>query len=127
MHLFRPLVYLWALPNTLLGVLAGLLAFQLPRANEGILIFDGPVRGSLWVIRLFRRSAVTLGHIVLSNRPLNGSLLAHERHHVWQYERLGPLYLPLYLVIWMLMGYRRHPFELAATLAESAVRPAGPA
>lgn len=127
MHLFRALAYLWALPNTLLGVLAGLLAFQRPRMNEGVLIFDGPVRGTLWAIRLFRRSAVTLGHVVLSNRPLEGTLLAHERHHVWQYERLGPLYLPLYVVIWMFMGYRRHPFELAATLAESPVRRAAPA
>ena len=127
MDLLRALAYLWALPNTLLGLLVGLLAFQWPRASRGVLVFDGPVRGSLWAIRLFRRSAVTLGHVVLSNRPLDGALLAHELHHVWQYERLGPLYLPLYLVIWLLMGYRRHPFEMAATLAESAVRRAGPA
>ncbi|HEX2030445.1 MAG TPA: hypothetical protein VHL78_03455 [Actinomycetota bacterium] len=127
MDLLRAVAYLWALPNTLLGLLVGLLSFQCPRRAGGLLVFDGPPRGSLWVIRLFRRSAVTLGHVVLSNRPLEGALLAHERHHVWQYERLGPLYLPVYLLVWVFTGYRRHPFELAATLAEAPARRAGPA
>ncbi len=126
MDLFRALAYVWALPNTVLGLFLGLLAFQRPRLLGGILVFDGPVRGSLWAIRLFRRSAMTLGHVVLSNRPLEGPLLAHERHHVWQYERLGPLYLPIYLLVWIFTGYRRHPFELAATLTEAVARPAGP-
>lgn len=120
MLLLRVLAYLWAAPNTLLGLVLGLLAFQRPRSARGILIFDGPVRGTLWVIRLFRRSAVTYGHVVLSNTRLEGRLLDHELHHVWQYERLGPLYIPLYLLIWVFTGYRRHPFEEAARLAETA-------
>jgi hypothetical protein len=123
----RALLYLWTLPNTALGLVLGLLAFQLPRGDEGVVIFDGPARGTLWVIRLFRRAAITFGHVVLSNRRLEGSLLAHERHHVWQYERLGPLYLPIYLVVWVFTGYRRHPFERAAVLAEAEPTPAGPA
>lgn len=114
----RAIGYLWALPNTLLGLVAGLPALQAPRKAHGILVFDGPARGTLLVIRWFRRSAITLGHVVLSNRPLEGRLLAHELHHVRQYQRLGPLYLPLYLLVWLFTGYRRHPFELAAAAAE---------
>ncbi len=120
------LAYLWALPNTILGLALGGLAFQRPRRSDGVLVFDGPVRGTLWVVRAFHRSAITFGHVVLSNRPLDGRLESHERHHVWQYERLGPLYIPLYLVVWLFTGYRRHPFELAATDAEGPAVPAGP-
>ena len=118
MRLRRLVAYVWTAPNTLLGLIFGLLAFQLPRVAHGILIFDGPARGFLALLRLFRRSAITYGHVVLSNRPLEGRLLVHELHHVRQYERLGPLYIPLYVLIWAFTGYRGHPFEEAARLAE---------
>jgi len=129
MPLLRLLAYVWTSPNTLLGLLFGLLSFQRPRAVDGILVFDGPRRGSLWLISVFRRAAITYGHVVLSNRPLAGRLRIHELHHVRQYERLGPLYIPLYLLIYAFTGYRRHPFEEAARLAEleppDAERPPG--
>lgn len=125
----RVVAILWTLPNTVLGLLVGFLSFQWPRAADGVLVFDGPARGTLAIVTVFRRTAVTLGHVVLSSGRLHGALLAHELHHVWQYERLGPLFLPVYLVVWLFTGYRRHPFELAAVLAEAQamVRPAGPA
>ena len=116
--LLRALVHAWTLPNTLLGLLLGALSFQRPRRVGGVLVFDGPVRGFLAALRWFRRAAITFGHVVLSNRPVEGHLLHHELHHVWQYERLGPLYIPIYLLVWVFTGYRRHPFELAAKLAE---------
>ncbi len=118
MPLLRLLGYVWTSPNTLLGLIFGLLAFQRPRASNGIVVFDGPIRGSLWVISRLRRAAITYGHVVLSNRRLEGRLLVHELHHVRQYERLGPLYIPLYLLIYLFTGYRGHPFEEAARLAE---------
>ncbi len=116
----RGLAYVWTGANTLVGLVLGLLSFQRPRVASGIVIFDGPVRGFLWVIRAFKRSAITFGHVVLSNVPLRGRLLAHELHHVRQYERLGVLYVPVYLVVFMFTGYARHPFERAATRAERA-------
>jgi hypothetical protein len=119
MLLLRGLAYVWASPNTLIGLILGLLTFQRPRTACGILLFDGPPRGFTAALRWFRRSAITYGHVVLSNRPVQGTLLAHELHHVWQYERLGPLYIPIYVLVWVFTGYRRHPFELAARLAES--------
>jgi hypothetical protein len=114
----RALGYVWAAPNTLLGLILGVLSFQRPRVADGILIFDGPRRGFLALIALFRRAAITYGHVVLSNRPLDGRLLIHELHHVRQYERMGPFYIPLYLLIYLFTGYRGHPFEEAARLAE---------
>jgi hypothetical protein len=129
-RLLRALAYVWASPNTLIGLVFGALCFQKPRVADGILVFDGSARGFLWALRAFKRSAITYGHVVLSNRPLEGWLREHELHHVWQYERLGPLYIPLYVVVWVFTGYRRHPFELAARSSESprpAGRPSGPA
>jgi hypothetical protein len=123
--LLRALVYAWTLPNTLLGLLLGVLSFQRPRRVGGILVFDSASRGFLRLLQVFRRSAITYGHVVLSNRRVEGRLLAHELHHVWQYQRLGPLYIPLYLLIWIFTGYRRHPFEEAARLAEADGRGPG--
>lgn len=110
--------YLWALPNTLLGLVLGLLSFQLPRVDQDILVFVGRPLGFLWVISRMRREAVTFGHVVLSAAPLEGALRRHELAHVGQYERYGPAYIPVYLAIWLVRGYRRHPFELAALRAE---------
>jgi hypothetical protein len=117
-RLLRLLAYVWASPNTLLGLLFGAFCFQDPRVEHGILIFDGPPRGFLRLLRKLKRSAITYGHVVLSNQPLDGWILRHELHHVWQYERLGPLYIPIYIVVWLFTGYGRHPFELAARYAE---------
>lgn len=119
MLLVRGLAYVWASPNTLLGLLFGLFSFQRPRVLGGVLLFDRGPRGFTRLLHMFRRSAITYGHVVLSNRPVEGSLLAHELHHVWQYEALGPLYIPIYLLVWVFTGYRRHPFEMAAKLAEA--------
>lgn len=128
MPLLRFLAYAWASPNTLLGLLFGLLSFQRPRVAHGVVVFDRRVRGFVWTLHLFRRSAMTYGHVVLANRPVERGLLSHELHHVRQYERLGPLYIPLYVIIWIFTGYRGHPFEEAARLAErDDPRSAGPA
>lgn len=123
----RVVRYAWALPNTLLGLVLGLLSFRLPRVDEDIVVFVGRPLGFLWIIARMRRQAVTFGHVVLSTAPLDGPLRRHELAHVGQYERYGPAYIPVYLALWLARGYRRHPFELAASRAErEGVRPAEP-
>ncbi|HEV3475406.1 MAG TPA: hypothetical protein VG602_08575 [Actinomycetota bacterium] len=124
MHRLRALLYVWTLPNTLLGLVLGALSFRRPRVVAGVLAFEGST-GSLWVVRRLRRSAVTYGHVVLSVPTLRGALLAHELHHVRQYERLGIFYIPAYVLIWLVTGYRRHPFERSARRAETR-SPLGP-
>lgn len=117
-------VRIWTLPNTLLGLLLGALSFQRPRLDEGVIVFDGAARGFLWLFnRLSRYSAITFGHVVLSVRRVEGSLRRHERHHVAQYEILGPLFLPTYLGLFLVRGYRSHPLEEEAA---EAARRAGP-
>jgi hypothetical protein len=116
--------FVWTLPNTLLGVVAGLLTFQRPRLAHGLLLFDRRPRGLTTFLRAIDREAMTLGYVVVSASPVEGTLLEHERHHVRQYRRWGPLFIPAYLVLAAAYGYRRHPMERAAE--ERARREAPP-
>ncbi len=79
--------------------------------------------------------AITLGHTIVSWRPLEPPELAHELEHVRQWERLGPIAYPLHylgasLRAWAGGGdwYRDNAFEIAAReAARAAARPtAGP-
>jgi hypothetical protein len=107
--------FLWTLPNTILGLLLGVLSLQLPRLEGPLIVFDRGARGYSWLIPRFGYSAQTFGFVVISVKPLQGYLYEHERHHVRQYSVLGPMYLPIYGVLFLFHGYRRHPFELEAS------------
>jgi hypothetical protein len=109
--------FLWTLPNTLAGLLLGLLTFQWPRLIGDAIVFDRAPRGLLWLLVRFKRAAMTVGHVVLAARPLEGALLEHERQHIRQYRAWGPLFIPVYLALAVPFGYRRHPFERAAMRA----------
>jgi hypothetical protein len=117
----HPVRFLWTLPNTLLGVVAGAFTFQRPRVVEGALVFDRRARGLTAVMREFDRTAMTVGYVIVSSEPVEGTLLRHEQHHIRQYERWGPFFIPLYLVLSIAYGYRRHPMELAAMRAAEEV------
>ena len=98
-----PLVYLWALPATLVGVAAGTLACA---AGARAAVVDGVLeiagghlgRAIARLPRPFCFSAITFGHVVIAvdRRGLDASR-AHERVHVRQYERWGVFFFPLYL------------------------------
>lgn len=116
--------FIWTLPNTLLGLVVGLLTFQRPRLADGALIFDRTPRGVTALMPRANRAAMTIGFVIVSARPVTGTLLAHERHHIRQYCAWGPLFIPVYLVLSIPYGYRRHPMELRAQRA-AGERPAG--
>ncbi|MBI5441244.1 MAG: hypothetical protein HY900_08545 [Deltaproteobacteria bacterium] len=123
----RALAYAWALPNTFLGLAAAALA--LATGGEAHL-----VGGVLEVHGGFARwllaravplpggcSAMALGHVVLGvDRGCLQRTRAHERVHVRQCERWGPLFLPAYFAAsgWALLRrrdpYRANVFERAA-------------
>jgi hypothetical protein len=112
--------FVWTLPNTLLGLALGLFTFQAPRLEQGVVIFDRQPRGLTWLMPRLGRSAMTVGYVILSAKPLVGRLLAHERHHVRQYGAWGPLFIPVYFALAIPFGYRRHPMERAAQRAADA-------
>jgi hypothetical protein len=107
----------WTLPNTLLGLVVGLLTFQRPRVAHGALIFDRGPRGLTWLLARMHRTAMTVGFVIVSAQPLSEVLVAHERQHVRQYSAWGPLFIPVYLALAAIYGYRRHPMERRARRA----------
>jgi hypothetical protein len=71
--------------------------------------------------------AITLGHVVIAASPrAMRRWRAHEREHVRQCERWGPLFFPAYLLAgaWQWLrgrsAYRDNPFEVAARAAAHA-------
>lgn len=123
----RPLLYLWAGPASLLGLVCCGLALATGggcRVVGGVLeVYGGAVR---WILRYLTvlpggAAALTLGHVVLGLDPAALAFTrVHERVHVRQYERWGPLFIPLYLLAslaLLLRGrdpYRQNPFEREA-------------
>lgn len=121
--LLEGLGFVWAMPNTLLGLVVGALTFQTPRIHGGAIVFDREPRGVTWLLRAMNRTAMTLGFVIVSAAPVEGRLLAHERHHVRQSMLWGPLFVPVYLALAIPFGYRRHPMERAARRAEGEIKP----
>ena len=105
-RLLRPLLYLWVLPTSCVGLI-----FLIPtlltggRANwiDGVLELHGGF--TAWFLRRTTSlwlpggaSAMTLGHVVLGvDADTLARTRAHERVHVRQCERWGILFLPVYL------------------------------
>jgi hypothetical protein len=131
----RLLAYVWALPTTMVGLLALLLAsVSAPAAGRvrtcvvnGVLELHGGL-----ITRFLCRctplpdgaSAMTLGHVVLGrDQAALDRSRAHERVHVRQCERWGPLFIPAYLlasaVLWCRGRdfYEENPFEREAYAA----------
>jgi hypothetical protein len=117
--------FTWTLPNTLLGLVLGALTFQRPRVHGGAIVFDRAPRGVTALLLGMRRSAMTVGFVIVSAVPVEGRLLVHERHHIRQFMAWGPLFIPVYVALAVPFGYRRHPMERAARRAAGEEEPAG--
>jgi len=99
----RVLVYVWASPTTMVGLIAAgaaLVSGGSAQVVDGVL----EVHGGLVTFLLARctplrggASAMTLGHVVIGRDPqLLEATRRHERVHVRQCERWGPLFVPAY-------------------------------
>jgi hypothetical protein len=127
----RTLLYLWVAPGSLVGLMAAAIARRqggCGRVVDGVLeVTAGPL---LAVLSRYSAvgggiRAITLGHVVLgTDAEALESTRLHERVHVRQYERWGPLFIPAYLACsgWLwLRGrhpYLENPFEIEAYQAE---------
>jgi hypothetical protein len=125
------LAYLWAGPVSVPAALLALLARATGGSlcwREGVLEAEGGFLSFL-LRRMYPPmpvAAITLGHVVLAqSAACLDATRAHERAHVRQYERWGPLFPALYLsasVAALLRGgdvYRDNRFEEEARRAES--------
>jgi hypothetical protein len=125
--LSRCLRYLWALPNTLLGLLF-VLAACLTGGSAAVVQGVVEAHGGLATAFLRRGlpligagAAMTLGHVILGqNQECLDGARDHEHVHVEQYEHWGPFFLPAYaaasLYLWFRCRdpYRENPFEKEA-------------
>jgi hypothetical protein len=86
------------------------LFFKRWRFARGVLLAEG----AEWPSKVgWNYSAITFGHVVLSvDEPISERTLEHELVHVRQYEVLGPLFLPLYLLSSLFaLVTARHPYR----------------
>ncbi len=124
------LLYLWASPTSLVGLLA-FLGCKIGGARaaviDGVLEVHGPgIRRLLAALPVrFQVQAITLGHVVLGrDRLALERTRVHERAHVEQCQRWGPAFLPAYLLAsafaWAAGGhfYLDNVFERQARAAE---------
>ncbi len=131
----RTLPWIWAGPNTLIG----LIACALCRASGGdVRVVDGVVEAhGGWVTPCLGANpimrggiaAITLGHVVLGRDPFQlDRTRVHERVHVRQYEAWGPFFLPAYFAssAWCALRgrdpYRDNRFEREAYRIEAEHR-----
>lgn len=103
---WRSLAVIWAGPGTLLGLALLLLARAsggLVRRHRGTLEASGGALVAVmrWMSRgAWTVEAFTLGHVILArDAALLEEHRAHERTHVRQWERWGPLFLPAYFAL----------------------------
>ncbi|WP_442507323.1 hypothetical protein SH528x_006236 [Novipirellula sp. SH528] len=124
----KGLAYLWASPYTIAGIAIGLILGGRFQRVDGVIEIHGP--RIAWLLRrmLVPAQALTLGHVVFGQdeSALDFTRL-HERVHVRQFERWGPLFVPVYLLFSLYLflrgrdGYRENPFEIEAYDAEERV------
>ena len=125
-----PFRYIWAAPNTAVGLpFLALAALSGGRARlvDGVLEVSGGAP-ALLLRRLVSIEggalAMTLGHIVVGRSEEALALTRdHERVHVRQCERWGPFFIPAYFLAGLVTilrggnGYRDNPFEREARVS----------
>lgn len=114
--------FLWASPWTLLGLALGLLGVatggRMARQGRTLEFWGGAVGWLLEHGTPIGAMAMTLGHVVLARTRTAAEIARpHERAHVAQYERWGPLFVPAYFCssawVWLRGGrpYFDNAFE----------------
>jgi hypothetical protein len=126
--------YVWASPNTVVGLVAGLMLLCLGgrlRWVAGVAEFHGGLLGRLCASLPggARFGAMTLGHVIVGVSETDvAALRAHEHVHVRQCERWGPLFIPAYALasVWQAARgrspYRDNFFEQQAYATEAEGR-----
>lgn len=129
MHILRilltPLLYVWAFPATAIGLACVPLAWasggKVAWRGGVVEVSGGRVAQLLAWGRPLPIGAITFGHSILASTEAGlDTCRRHELVHVRQYERWGPLFIPMYLAFSLIAWcrgkdpYRDNPFEREA-------------
>ena len=119
---------LWTLPNTLLGLLVGVIGFAYPEAltNTAIEMVAYKVGLLQWLMGLNGTNAVTFGNVIIyrDTSLMSNRITSHEHAHIYQYMCLGILFIPTYILFYLIAamisgnGYYYNWFEIDARNAE---------
>lgn len=113
----RVLLYGWAAPCTVLGLLLAAPAFLIgasARSVDGVVEIALSARAQAGWLRRLPFVAITFGHVVIgATRADLERLRLHEHEHVRQYEQWGPVFLAAYPLesLWQLLRGRRAYFD----------------
>jgi hypothetical protein len=99
----RTVCYLWAFPATAVGLVVMMLTFMTggrAKLHTGVIEVVGGF-ATFFLSRVVPlpggASAMTIGHVVIARTWQDACRTrSHERVHVRQYERWGPLFIPMY-------------------------------
>jgi hypothetical protein len=134
-RLLKALVWTWAAPGTLLGLVLLVMARVTGgevRRHAGTLEVHGGAIGRILQVIGFGRivDAIALGHVVAARDAVSlEACRGHEHVHVRQWERWGPLFLPAYFgaSLWALLQgrdpYLANVFEREARAADGTAPP----
>jgi len=121
---------IWALPNTVLGLILTLAALG---TGGRAAVVNGVVESHGGAVAFMLRrlvpirggaSAMTLGHVVAArDRASLERTRAHERVHVRQYEAWGPFFLPAYLLATVVAAARGRHYYLDNHFERAARQP----
>jgi hypothetical protein len=123
----RGVGYLWSAPTVAICLLVWFLPLWLAGQLRPARFRDGAWEWSVVPDSLlFKRysvkgwAATTLGWAIFFSPGTaeDRRTAIHERAHVVQSLWLGPLYLPVYGLIFLFTGYTRHPMEVHARAVE---------
>lgn len=105
----------------MLGISIGLVLLGNFRFHSGVIEVHGRAVAAVLSNLPVPARALTMGHVVFGQDDLDLQLTRkHERVHVAQYERWGPMFVPAYVLSSLLLyakgrdGYRENPFEVEA-------------
>ena len=129
----RAIKYAWAFPATVLGLIMVMIACVSGgrcRLHTGVVeVWGGWVTWFLEKVVPLEGGAIamTIGHVVIARSAADADRTRlHERIHVRQYERLGPVFIPLYFALSLRCWWRGqdayydNPFEREAYAVDDA-------
>ena len=129
--LLKIIRYIWALPNTLLGIVIGIFTLltggKMTLIRGAIEFHGGLGKFLLKHCTLLKggAAAITIGHVIHGqDENCLHRVRDHEHVHVRQYERWGPFFIPAYLLASFYLyckgrdGYFENPFEVEAYAKE---------